>query len=230
MAIQGEQKRGRTRLIVSLIISLFIIGFVILSPDFKDYMGGWKFMGLGIICSLVIFNWDKIPKKRPDRKLFTFQDDWKADLFWGVIVGLVFLFLIGKLHLSIIAPGIPQSVSNSPLSVAGSFISVNIIAPLIEETAFRMILFSLFWIILGWNLFFSVGLSAFGFAFYHIWSYGGEFTQAAIAGVSGALFSALLMGVVFSVLVLWRKSISASMGAHAIINSILTIGKFTVVG
>ena len=216
---------------VSLILSLFVVGFVILSPDFKDYATGWRFMGLGVICFLMIVYWDKIPKKRPERRMFSFDKNWFMDLIVGIVIGIGILFLMGQLtFFSILVPDAPQSISHAPLSIAGSFISVNIIAPLIEETAFRILLFGLFWTVIGWGLWTSVIFSNIGFSAYHIWSYAGDFSVGAISAVQSAFISAVIMGIVFSILMLWKKSVSASMGAHATINTGLTAGRLIVVG
>jgi membrane protease YdiL (CAAX protease family) len=228
------------RLIVLTILTSFFLGFLILNA--QTYKAGFLFFIINVISLVVIVSWDKIPKKRPDRKLFALQKDWYIDLIIGVAVGFFVLFLLSNIGLSIATPSTPISTFSNlnPLAAEiATFLTNVIAAPFVEELAFRTVLFAIFWVVLGFGFIPSTLVSSAIFAFYHITVYGGQagfftfeelFTTAALNSISGDLIAAFLIAVIFCYVNKWRGSVTSSIGGHSAINGGISSGAFVFVG
>ena len=57
----------RRRLIIAVVLIMFFMAFILINAEYK---AGVIFLVLTGISGLLILNWDRIPKKRPERKLF----------------------------------------------------------------------------------------------------------------------------------------------------------------
>lgn len=226
--VKSIKKNERRRLITAVILIMFFLAFVLFNIEYKT--GALYMVLLGISFLTLIF-WDKIPKKRPDRKMFSFQKDWKKDGLIGIGIGLGVLFLFSAIPgLSLAVPSAPQSIAfPEPLATAGQWTTVVGVASLTEEVAFRTTLFAILFIVMGLSFFYSAVLSSAFFSIFHTKAYAGVLALDPILAVSGAFVSAFLVAMLFCYVNKFRGSVSTSIGAHGSINAGLLATKFIVI-
>lgn len=212
------KKDESRRLIVTLILTLFFLVFILFNVT---YQAGLFFIILNSVSLLVVFFWDKIPKKHPERKLFSFEKDWVLDFAIGIGIGIVLFLVMNNIPgLSIAAPSLPASAAfPEPLATAGQYTVLAGAAPIVEELAFRTVLFGLLFVVIGMTFFWSAVLSSAAFSLYHINAYAGELAIDPILSISGAFFSAFLVGFLLCYINKWRGSVSTSTGAHGALNT-----------
>jgi len=226
---KGNKKKDRRRLIIAILLIFFYLLFVLFNVQ-GEYDAGILYISLLTICFLIIINWDKIPKKRPERKLLGFQKGWVIDLIVGISLGIVFLVVMSVVPGFIIAaPQAPQaSAFPQGLSAVGQFLTVVGAASMVEEIAFRTVLFAILWIVLGISFFWAAFHSSWVFAIYHINAYAGSIAFNPIIAVSGAFISAFIVAMFFVYINKIRGSVSASIGTHGAINAGVSTGNLFV--
>jgi len=150
-------------------------------------------------------------------------EEWRKDIFIGVVVGLAFVLL------NILSPSISIGLPSLGLSISDTarLVVVGLLAPIIEEIVFRGAFFGLF-LKLGSKVNFSPTLIAgfltsIVFALYHLTAYGGS-----IASASGAFIGAMVFSVMTIILILWRKNLLVAMIPHSIFN-VWLLSKLSVV-
>jgi len=229
MAKTKKDKNKRRRLITSIILTIFFLGFILFNVA---YDAGILYLTLSVISLLIVMFWEKIPKRRPERKLFSFQKDWFWDFMIGIGVGFGVLFIMSIVPgLSIAGPSLPSAGAfPAPFASAGQWLVITAAAPLAEEAAFRTVLFAVFFVVIGFSFFWSAVISSLAFSLYHIKSYAGEIALNPVLAVSGALLSAFLIGILFCYINKWRGSITTSLGAHSSINGGIVGSQFVIVG
>ena len=222
-------KEDKKRLIVALLLTAFYLGFILVNVN---YLGGVIFMALDIFSLFVILNWEKIPKKEPNRGYFAFEKDWILDLFIGAIIGVVVYATIKVIPgLSLVAPTTPSSAFSAfpkTFATIGQWLNDVGGAPMVEEVAFRSILFGILYSVIGLSFFISAISSSVIFSLYHINRYAGEIALNPILSNQGAFVTAFLVGLLFCYVNKWRGSVTTSMGAHAMFNTIIIGSGFVI--
>jgi len=218
----------RRRLIISLLLTLFFMAFILINVTYK---AGFIYLVLNMISLIVVIFWEQLPKKKPNRKMFSFEKDWWLDLLIGIGIGAGILLLMSILPGFVIAtPSMPSAAAfPEPLATAGQWITVVGAAPLVEEIAFRSVLFAIFFIVIGLSFFWSSLIDSAVFSLYHINSYAGEIAINPILAVSGAFISAFLISMLICYVNRWRGSVSTGMGVHGTINGGITATQFVFV-
>ena len=60
----------RKRLIILLLLTMFFMAFILINVTYK---AGFVYLVLTMVSLVTIFFWDEIPKKKPKRKMFSFD-------------------------------------------------------------------------------------------------------------------------------------------------------------
>jgi len=217
----------RKRMVVALLLILFFMAFILINVTYK---AGFIFLILSMISLVIVIFWDEIPKKYPNRKMFSFEKDWFSDFLIGIFVGIGVLFLMKLLPgFAIAVPEYPAaSAFPETFATAGQWLTVVGAAPLVEEIAFRGVLFAILFIVIGLSFFWSTLISSFIFSLFHINAYAGVIELSPILAMSGAFITAFLVAILFCYLDKWRGSISTSIGSHAALNGGITASQFVV--
>jgi len=223
------EKTSRRRLVIASILIIFFMLFIVINVEYK---AGFIFLALAGVSALIILNWDKIPKKRPERKLFSFDENWIQDGVFGILIGLGIVFLMTLFPVaSIFVPQVPQAGAfPDTFATAGQFITVVGAASLAEELAFRVVLFGLLWSAVGLSFFWATFHTSWVFSLFHINSYAGQLALSPILAVSAAFITAFIISFVFVFINRARGSISTSIGSHSAINGGIVSQQFIVVG
>jgi membrane protease YdiL (CAAX protease family) len=229
MVKKANEKRGRRRLYIALIFILIFMGWVVVNVD---YDVGFLFLALAWISVLLLFIWNKIPKKKPDRKLFSFDENWIVDGIIGIIIGLVALFVMGLLPgLSLLVPQAPQAGAfPEALATIGQYITVGFVAPLVEETFFRVFIFAFFWSVLGWSFWVSNLSTAGLFSLFHINAYAQSLALNPILAASGAFVAAFVFGLLFQYSTKLTGSVSTAIATHSTINFGIVASELIIIG
>lgn len=224
-----KHSKERTRLIITLLLTLFFMAFILINVT---YQAGLIYLIMSMISLFIIIFWEQLPKKKPNRKMFSFQDDWIRDLVWGIGIGIVLLFLMSIIpSFAIVTPTLPNAQAfPEPLATTGQYMTVVVASPLVEEISFRIVLFAILFIVIGLSFFWSTLISSAVFSLYHIQSYAGELAINPILSVSGAFLSAFIIAVLICYVNKWRGSATAGMGVHGTINGGVVSGQFIIIG
>lgn len=152
---------------------------------------------------------------------FTINEDWKADIGWGVAFAAFFIILnLLVPSISIGFPLVPQATQGERLLVIGGM------APIGEEIVFRGAMLTAlsalpFGSVVDGTITFvsQIGL----FSIYHVKAYAGSFDVQKITNSIGAFIGAAIFSLLATVLVLWRRNVLSSIFFHAIVNIYLFI-------
>ncbi len=226
-----NQKERKRRLLIAISLILFFLTFILINVK-GQYQAGLIFLLMMGVSGAIIINWEKIPKKRPDRKLFSFGDKWIRNFFIGVGIGLVITFiLVQGAGLVILVPQAPQAVAfPSPFAAAGQYLTVVGAASLVEELTFRVVIFAIFWIVIGYSYFTSALVSSAIFSAFHINAYAGSLELLAILGVAGSFFAAFAISMLFFYTNKFLGDVAGSIGTHATVNGGIISQQFIVFG
>ena len=164
-------------------------------------------------------------------------DDWKGDVLFGVGMGALFIFMsiIGGFSFVLPTQFFDAFQGTTFLSLnVGMFISVVLLAPLIEEAVFRGILLPFLVTGLNMDLWFALVLQAGAFSVAHLSAYAGvelaSFSLQSVFAVTGAFISAFIFGVVIGYFAFTRKNYLVGVLPHAMINFWLVKGQLFLVG
>ncbi len=152
---------------------------------------------------------------------FTINEDWKADIGWGLAfaVGFIILNLLVP-SISIGFPLIPQATQGERFMIIGGF------APFGEEAVFRGAMLSALTLvpfapIISYPIIITAEVAS--FSIYHVKAYAGSFDVQKITNSIGAFIGAGIFSLLATILVLWRKNFLASVFFHAVVNMYLFI-------
>lgn len=216
-----EEKKERNRLIITLLLTLFFMGFILINVA---YQAGMVYLVLSMISLIIVIFWEQIPKSRPERKMFSFEKDWILDLIIGIGIGIGLIVIMSVVPgFAIASPKLPSAAAfPEPLATAGQYITVVGAAPLVEEIAFRSVLFAILYVVIGISFFWATMVNSAAFSLYHINAYAGEIAISPILAVAGALISAFLISILICYINRWRGSVTTGMGTHGTVNGYLT--------
>ena len=152
----------------------------------------------------------------------TLNQDWKADIGIGLLIGTIFIILNLTIGITIGFPNLPQATEGERI------ITVGIFAPFGEELWFRAIVYPILNTLMGFLL--AMILSAIIFALFHAYAYAGGLSPEQLLNAQGAFIGAGIFGIVAVLLVKMRKSFLAPLIAHSMFNIFLVARQFVVVG
>lgn len=221
------KKDEKRRLITFIIVSALYLIFLVFNVT---YQAGILFLALSFFSFLIVIFWDKIPKAKPERKLFSFEKDWFVDFVFGLGIGIIMFFVLSNIPgLSLVGPSLPASAAfPEPLAFAGQYAVISVAAPIVEEVAFRTVFFGVLFVVIGLSFFWSAFLSSLVFSLYHIKQYAGEIAIDPILSIQAAFLSAFVVALAFCYINKWRGSVSASTGAHSSLNTGIVATQFSV--
>ena len=143
--------------------------------------------------------------------LYGIDDNWVVDTILGVVLGTLFISLMGISSISMGSPApiYPMTTVAEAIGIIGTLIVIGFLAPVGEETFFRGIFM---WF--GWeNLkYFAIAVIVVGIAFaaFHFTAYGAEMPAAYVGAF---IFSTVACLVTYQ-----TKSLISSIIMHAMIN------------
>lgn len=157
--------------------------------------------------------------------LLGIDKNWKQDLGWGVLAGLVFI-IVNKISANF-SLGLPQA----PMSAnsVGMFLLVVFAAPVLEEAMFRGVFM---WLLqelgsktkfrLLKNIFVIILMVAVMFAAFHYMAYG--------AGYQTAFVGAFVFGILAGLLAYQTKSLLPPIAMHMMFNGYLYLAQVVQIG
>lgn len=169
-------------LAVALIVGLFASVGYFLSVQFT---GGFIYFAIALVAlvglSFVVSFWgDRIPKmegaqeadRHPEAVLIGFGPFRAKYAAWGGGVGAVFGYLaLNGLSIGLPATGSALSLGSPYLALDNKFIIIGLLAPGIEEMAFRGVFYSILYDQTR-NVHLSAAVQSVFFSYYHAWAYG----------------------------------------------------------
>ena len=223
------------RLLVLVLFTIIFLTWVFINLAGRDvsYLTGAIFLGLSVFSFIFLLGWDNVKKisKNPKHKLNGLDDNWLGDfLIRGIPVGILIMAIVGIFPaFTLFAPDLPaSSVFSSDSSIGffvsvGQFLVVSVISPIVEEVFFRVVIFALFFTIIGFGFWITSIITSAIFSAYHIYVYAGELSWTAISAVQSNFISAFLFGMVACILIKWTGSVSSSIGMHGTVNTIIDL-------
>lgn len=215
MAFKEPAKDSRISILIVLISFLLI--WVLVNAQ-QLVWGALAYLIIGGFCIFMYGQWGRFGKRSDLEGL---DDKWGMNALLGVGLGILTIIL-GQFVSFIGAIGIPsvQSVAG----VIGRFVIIVPTAAIFESVFFQDFLQDLFESKLGLPKWFSIILTALGFALFHFAAYG-----ASLSAAGGSFLSAALMGFIFGLVAEWRNSLAVNIAYHAVLNAWIGFVKLAII-